>query len=188
MIHSLNLFDSGFNSPYAQRPTPSKEVQAIQNSLHTGQKKLEELNKEELASLKAFESADHAAWLAEITHEISRTEAIARKIVKGEPLTSEEERFINEKNPNLKREAEEAKTYSKKLSIQLKSAKSKGQQQAILSTAVTSVITLQQTASPIQIQLKMDAIFQAKKEAHVTDEDGTILTGLRPGSLFDCKR
>lgn len=169
---NLILYSSlTYNNSNSKRPKPSAEVVEIQQSLSSGIKKLEDLSKEELNTLKTFESADMAAFKAEIFENMSKAQAIARKIAKGEALTPEEEKFISENFPEIKKEASKAKEEGEELSRKVRAAKSKKEADSyIMSATVASTAAIKAGASPIAAELKLVAIESAKQKVEGEEE------------------
>lgn len=187
-LMAMMQFKSG-----TKRPQPSEEVRAIQAKL-TGGMEAKDLSKEEYAKLAQFEEADRVAFHAETNEIITKSEAVAMKIAKGEKLTPEEEAFINEKNPQLKREAEQAKKEGEELKKRLQGAKTDKERQSILMSASSSVASMSAKGqmSPIQARMKMEVIRQVQKEAEKEGhQTGTLnimdAMDFEPGTFFDSK-
>lgn len=166
MIQSIfnNIFSMGADNKYRVQPT--KEILEIKKKLAQGVS-VDDLSKEEYTQLSVFEKAESAAFYQEIFQELGKAEKIARKIAKGEGLTPEEERFMNESYPDMKREAQQAKSEAEQLKERLKGCKSKAQKQQIIGTAMGSVAAMASKGalSQIQVAVKMEALQKVKEEA-----------------------
>ncbi|MGL4343563.1 MAG: hypothetical protein ACRCTE_00045 [Cellulosilyticaceae bacterium] len=173
----------------------SDSVLAIEKKLATGLS-VDELTEEENKILNAHEKAETAAFEAEVSEMFSKAEKIAVKIAKGEPLTSEEEQLINEKFPDLRREAEQAKQEAEQLKQRIQAAKTSEEKQQIASEAMQSIssqISKGQMA-PIQIAVKMAATQKAIEDAEKEDEESKGLMSkvchqvqMGPGSFLNVR-
>ncbi|MCR8743894.1 hypothetical protein [Romboutsia lituseburensis] len=144
---------------------PNEEIKEIEKKLSGGMS-VDDLSKEEYQKLNAFEKAETAEFYSQVNREMSKAEKLAMKIAKGEKLTEEEIRFISEKYPDLKRDAEQTKKESDELKKNLKHAKTKKEKQQIISMAVGNVGTLlsKNSISPVQAKIKLSAIEKAVEE------------------------
>ena len=153
----------------------TEDIRAIKDKLAAGMK-VDDLSDEEYGKLNMFEKAENAAFWQEITEEMSKAERIAVKVAKGEKLSEEEERFINEKYPDMKREAEQAKKEGEDLKERLKGAKSTKERQQIIAMAMSSVseMALKGGISDIQLRIKIAAIEKAKEDSEKGDGEISI--------------
>ncbi|MGL4773399.1 MAG: hypothetical protein ACRC2K_07535 [Clostridium sp.] len=145
---------------------PTNDIIEIEKKLASGLS-VDDLSEEEYKKLNAFEKAESAAFNAETNKLIGEIERIALKIAKGEKLTPEEERLINENSPDLRREAEQAKKEGEELKKRLEMAKSAEEKQMLASTAVSGVGSMisKGAISGIQAQIKLAAIEKAIDES-----------------------
>lgn len=168
--NNLGFKPNGFKR-YLQ---PTENIKEIEKKLAMGMS-TDDLSEEEYNTLAAFEKAESAAFHAEVNKEMSEAERIAIKLAKGEKLSAEEERFISEKYPDLKREAEEAKKQGDDLRKRIDQAKTKEEKQQIASTALNNVGTMlsKGTIAPIQANIKLAAIEKAIEDSKESDTDMT---------------
>lgn len=164
-----NIFSVNLNKD-TKRIKPSEDVQAIKDKLLAGTK-VDELSKEEYIKLSVFEDAEMSEFFVEITEEMTKVEAIAKKIAKGEVLTAEEEHYINEKNPDIKRDAENAKKEAEDLKGRIKNSKSSKERKQIIANAIIGVAQMSQDGiiAPLQARIKLEAIEKVKKDVGETD-------------------
>lgn len=178
MISNLgnkNLFFIKNNNDKKSSTIITEDIRAIKDKLAAGMK-VDDLSDEEYGKLNMFEKAENAAFWQEVTEEMSKAERIAVKIAKGEKLSEEEERFINEKYPDMKREAEQAKKEGEDLKERLKGAKSTKERQQIIAMAMSSVseMALKGGISDIQLRIKIAAIEKAKEDSEKGDGEISI--------------
>lgn len=178
MISNLgnkNLFFIKNNNDKKSSTIITEDIRAIKDKLAAGMK-VDDLSDEEYGKLNMFEKAENAAFWQEITEEMSKAERIAVKVAKGEKLSEEEERFINEKYPDMKREAEQAKKEGEDLKERLKGAKSTKERQQIIAMAMSSVsdMALKGGISDIQLRIKIAAIEKAKEDSEKGDGEISI--------------
>ena len=168
---SNNIFNTmqGYNNVFKK----DNEITKIQDKLDMGMN-VEDLSEEEYQRLNAFEKSESANLEAKVLSEKSKAERIAVKIAKGEDLTEEEEKFISEKFPDLKREALEAKKYGKELEGQIRNAKTKSEKEQIIAMAVSSVAQMVKSgsASESQLKIKMAVIEKARENSMKEEQDG----------------
>lgn len=193
MIQTIypNLFQQAHSSKKYYGMQPSEEILSIQKKLASGMK-VETLSEEEYKKLNHYEVAQSQAFYAEVYMEMGRAEVIAIKIAKGESLTPEEEQFINESYPDLKREANRAKEEGEQLKKRLQHAKTESARQNILSAAMGTVVGMAQKGflSEVQVRIQMAAIEKAKEEAEQAGcKTGCVQLDVkasqREGLLFD---
>ena len=167
---SNNIFNTmqGYNNVFKK----DNEITKIQDKLDMGMN-VEDLSEEEYQRLNAFEKSESANLEAKVLSEKSKAERIAVKIAKGEDLTEEEEKFISEKFPDLKREALEAKKYGKELEGQIRNAKTKSEKEQIIAMAVSSVAQMVKSGSASESQLKIKmAVIEKARENSMKEEKG----------------
>ena len=167
---SNNIFNTmqGYNNVFKK----DNEIIKIQDKLDMGMN-VEDLSEEEYQRLNAFEKSESANLEAKVLSEKSKAERIAVKIAKGEDLTEEEEKFISEKFPDLKREALEAKKYGKELEGQIRNAKTKSEKEQIIAMAVSSVAQMVKSGSASESQLKIKmAVIEKARENSMKEEKG----------------
>ena len=167
---SNNIFNTmqGYNNVFKK----DNEIIKIQDKLDMGMN-VEDLSEEEYQRLNAFEKSESANLEAKVLSEKSKAERIAVKIAKGEDLTEEEEKFISEKFPDLKREALEAKKYGKELEGQIRNAKTKSEKEQIIAMAVSSVAQMVKNGSASESQLKIKmAVIEKARENSMKEEKG----------------
>ncbi|MGG7163577.1 alpha-NAC protein [Clostridium ihumii] len=190
MISNLgnkNLFFIKNNNDKKSSTIITEDIRAIKDKLAAGMK-VDDLSDEEYGKLNMFEKAENAAFWQEITEEMSKAERIAVKVAKGEKLSEEEERFINEKYPDMKREAEQAKKEGEDLKERLKGAKSTKERQQIIAMAMSSVseMALKGGISDIQLRIKIAAIEKAKEDSEKGDGEISIKNvNLKEGTLLN---
>ncbi|MGL5642188.1 MAG: hypothetical protein ACRDDM_07965 [Paraclostridium sp.] len=102
----------------------------------------------------------------QINIETKKAEIIATKIIKGEKLTPSEQKFITEKYPEIKQEAEQLIKENKDLKLQLKSCKTNEERQQMISKSINDLDIMFEkgTLSSTQFRLKILAIENLKKE------------------------
>lgn len=95
-----------------------------------------------------------------------KADRIAIKILKGEKLTPSEQKFITEKYPEIKQEAEQSIKENKDLKTQLKNCKTNEEKQQIISKAINNIDIMfkEGILSITQFKFKMLAIENLKKE------------------------
>ena len=190
MISNLgnkNLFFIKNNNDKKSSTIITEDIRAIKDKLAAGMK-VDDLSDEEYGKLNMFEKAENAAFWQEITEEMSKAERIAVKVAKGEKLSEEEERFINEKYPDMKREAEQAKKEGEDLKERLKGAKSTKERQQIIAMAMSSVsdMALKGGISDIQLRIKIAAIEKAKEDSEKGDGEISIKNvNLKEGTFLN---
>lgn len=145
---------------------PTAQIEEIEKKLASGLS-VDDLSEEEYKALNAFEKAESASFHAEVNSEMAKAERIAIKLAKGEKLTAEEERFISEKYPDLRREAEEARKQGEEVKKRIEGAKTKEEKQQIAQAAISNVGAMVSKGSlaPIQANIKLAAIEKAVEEA-----------------------
>ena len=126
---------------------------------------LEVVSKEQLAKLNKSQKEEVANLLKRIQGEISKSEIIAVKIIKGETLNSEEKKFIKEKYPDLKQVAEESAKEVKELKHEIKNLKSEDQKQQVISKAINNIKLMNKKGilSEVQTKIKMSGIEEVEK-------------------------
>ncbi|MGL5675949.1 MAG: hypothetical protein ACRDDX_06030 [Cellulosilyticaceae bacterium] len=197
MMNSLwRTNDLGYKPNGAKRYLAANDqVVAIEKKL-AGGLSVDDLSEEEYKILSAHDKAESAAFNAQVTEMFSKAEKIAMKIAKGEKLTPEEEQLMNEKFPDLKREAEQAKKEGEDLKERIKAAKTREEKQQIASGAMQSISSQMSkgTMAPIQAAVKMAATQKAIEEAEKEDEESKGLTrnamnqsALEPGSFLNIR-
>ncbi|WP_034439061.1 hypothetical protein [Clostridium ihumii] len=190
MISNLgnkNLFFIKNNNDKKSSTIITEDIRAIKDKLAAGMK-VDDLSDEEYGKLNMFEKAENAAFWQEITEEMSKAERIAVKIAKGEKLSEEEERFINEKYPDMKREAEQAKKEGEDLKERLKGAKSTKERQQIIAMAMSNIseMALKGGISDIQLRIKIAAIEKAKEDSEKGDGEISIKNvNLKEGTFLN---
>ena len=123
-----------------------------------------------------------------INLENKKSEIIATKIIKGEKLTPNEQKFITEKYPEIKQLAEQSLKESKDLKEQIKNCKTEKEKQQVTSKAIDNLEDMFKKGiiSPIQLKFKMLAIESIKNEK----ENNKLFNinpyvYLNPGALAD---
>lgn len=113
-------------------------------------------------ALKDIEAKD---FLLKVKEELKNIELIAIKIIKGEKLTQNEQRFINEKYPNIKKLAQQSKEEVKDLKEQLKNCKTDEQRQQIISKAISNINLMGKKGllSELQVRIKISALEEVEK-------------------------
>lgn len=126
---------------------------------------LEVVSKEQLAKLNKSQKEEVANLLKRIQGEISKSEIIAVKIIKGETLNSEEKKFIKEKYPDLKQVAEESAKEVKELKHEIKNLKSEEQKQQVISKAINNIKLMNKKGilSEVQTRIKMSGVEEVEK-------------------------
>ncbi len=165
MINNINKNSYNMNL-YGKSPTKSNdEIKQIENRL-SAKINIGELSNEELTKINKFQDAEFANFLKKIKEQIKKAELIAMKIVKGEKVTADEQRFISEKYPDMKQIAEQSIKECKDLKEQLKNCKTYEERQQVLLNTISDVedMTKKGAFSEIQVRIKMSAIEELKKQ------------------------
>ena len=165
MINNINKNSYNMNL-YGKSPTKSNdEIKQIENKL-SAKINIGELSKEELTKINKFQDAEVANFLKKIKEQIKKAELIAMKIVKGEKVTADEQRFISEKYPDMKKIAEQSIKECKNLKEQLKNCKTYEERQQVLLNTISDVEDMAKKGafSEIQVRIKMSAIEELKKQ------------------------
>ena len=123
-----------------------------------------------------------------INLEDKKSEIIATKIIKGEKLTPNEQKFITEKYTEIKQLAEQSLKESKDLKEQIKNCKTEKEKQQATSKAIDNLEEMFKKGiiSPMQLKFKMLAIESIKNEK----ENNKLFNinpyvYLNPGALVD---
>ncbi len=126
---------------------------------------LEVVSKEQLAKLNKSQKEEVANLLKRIQGEIAKAEIISVKIIKGETLDFEEQKFIKEKYPDLKQVAEESSKEVKELKHEIKNLKSEEQKQQVISKAINNIKLMNKKGilSEVQTRIKMSGIEEVEK-------------------------
>lgn len=165
MINNINKNSYNMNL-YGKSPTKSNdEIKQIENKL-SAKINIGELSKEELTKINKFQDAEVANFFKKIKEQIKKAELIAMKIVKGEKVTADEQRFISEKYPDMKKIAEQSIKECKNLKEQLKNCKTYEERQQVLLNTISDVEDMAKKGafSEIQVRIKMSAIEELKKQ------------------------
>ncbi|RDY24336.1 hypothetical protein CHF27_002985 [Romboutsia maritimum] len=164
MMNNINNNSYNRNLYGKSQIKSSNEIKQIQNKL-LPEINIEELPKEELIKLNKFQNEEFVKLFKKIQEQIKEAELIAIKIVKGEKLTAEEQRFIREKYPDMKQTAEQSIKESKDLKEELKSCKTDGERQKLLSNAISDVKDMAKKGalSEIQVRIKMSGVEEVAK-------------------------
>jgi DNA polymerase III alpha subunit (gram-positive type) len=165
MINNINKNSYNMNL-YGKSPTKSNdEIKQIENKL-SAKINMGELAKGELTKINKFQDAEVTNFLKEIKEQIKKAELIAIKIVKGEKVTADEQRFISEKYPDMKQIGEQSIKECKDLKEQLKNCKTDEERQQVLFNTISDVEDMAKKGafSEIQVRIKMSAIEELKKQ------------------------
>ena len=100
-----------------------------------------------------------------INLESKKVEIIATKIIKGETLTSNEQKFITEKYPEVKQFTHESKKEIKNLKEEIKNCKTKEERQQVISKAITNIKAMDKKGllSEVKVKIKMAAVKEVEK-------------------------
>lgn len=107
--------------------------------------------------------------MAEMHSEIAKTEQLARKYAKGEKLSEDELKYLKEKNPDLFKRAEEAKRKADQLRENLKKAKTKSEQMALIGSAMAGVSSLAKYEK-VSAQILSEALNKAVSDFNKDNE------------------
>ena len=153
--------------------TESSDVKAVKEKLAQGVS-VKDLTKEESKTLKKHLEAESALALYQsykedydAKQESYTAERIATKIAKGEYLTPTEERLMNEKYPDLKRDALQARREAAIYKETMKRARTDAEKNNATCIAFTHVGALMKkgTISAKQGELRIIALQKAQLEA-----------------------
>ena len=131
-----------------------------------------------------LDRALYQADIAKMYEECSKVEQIAKKVAKGEPITKEEEEFINQVDPELLKKANMAKNQGDNLKVKLKNAKTKEEAQSILSQS-TSVVVGLKDSDPVYANILMEAIKKAYDESKDNKENNNYSRKKQYSSMID---
>ncbi|GAA0864630.1 hypothetical protein [Paraclostridium tenue] len=100
-----------------------------------------------------------------INLESKKSEIIATKIIKGEKLTSDEQKFITEKYPEVKQLAQQLKEEVKVLKEQIKNCKTEEERQQVISKEITNIKVMDKKGllPKVQVKIKMAAVKEVEK-------------------------
>ena len=100
-----------------------------------------------------------------INLENKKSEIIATKIIKGEKLTPNEQKFINEKYPEVKQFAQQSKKEVKVLKEQIKNCKTEEERQQVISKAIENIKVMDKKGllSKVEVKIKMAVVEEVEK-------------------------
>ncbi|MEF9951618.1 MAG: hypothetical protein RR840_03340 [Clostridium sp.] len=104
--------------------------------------------------------------------EMTRAGKVAKKIARGEILTLEEERFISDKYPNIKRKAKQAKLEGETIKERVRQAKSlEDKKQIILSKSTEALLDLTGEYPKLTGEIKISVINKVCEDEGFTLSD-----------------
>ena len=120
----------------------------------------EVLVKINMAAIKEVEK-----FSQKINLENKKSEIIATKIIKGEKLTPNEQKFINEKYPEVKQFAQQSKKEVKVLKEQIKNCKTEEERQQVISKVIENIKVMDKKGllSKVQVKIKMAVVEEVEK-------------------------
>ncbi|MDU1539442.1 MAG: hypothetical protein E6902_07460 [Paeniclostridium sordellii] len=100
-----------------------------------------------------------------INLESKKSEIIATKIIKGEKLTPNEQKFITEKYPKVKQFAQQSKKEVKVLKEQIKNCKTEEERQQVISKAIENIKVMDKKGllSKVEVKIKMAVVEEVEK-------------------------
>ena len=122
-------------------------------------------NDEAVTTQNNVQDIDVKDFLLKIKEELKNVELIAIKIIKGEKLTSKEQRLITEKYPDIKKLAQQSKEEIKDLKEQIKDCKTEEERQQIISKVIKNIKVMNKKGllPEIQVKIKMAAVKEVEK-------------------------
>lgn len=174
---SIDSINSIINFPHSVTPS-AKQVDSTVSGV--GKKKevlavLGHVNKE----TSNYDMANFGLEKSQMLGNVARSEALAQKFARGEPLTDEEMKFLEKNNPELLSQARNAKKQAQFIKEQMKSAGSKEQAQLIALSARGMALGMAKY-SPAQAMVYLEAINKAISDygkGNQEDSDSETVTG-----------
>ncbi|MEG1800679.1 MAG: hypothetical protein RR273_01770 [Oscillospiraceae bacterium] len=118
-----------------------------------------------------FDSVSFGSEKADMFSDIAKADELAKKYARGDALTDAELKFLEEKNPELFRQAVNAKKHAKELKQQMKAAKTPQQARDIALSASGMAFSMAKY-NPGQAAIYLEAINKAIADYNSGKQDG----------------